>query len=178
MGALSFQYPLRRKCCSWEKWNGNQCWHFHITTESTEFRVSVLMISLKVLLVNPWNLFSLTNHILHKEWVIFVQSNKYFQAEEWNCYFFYAMFLISFCCLCICTLHKRVRIWKCLSSKHGPHHGRWMEGASQSWRLWANKRKKHAIVYLLGAPLVFGAQLPQKKQINYPHRDQKTERQE
>lgn len=35
---------------------------------------------------------------------------------------------------------------------------------------WANKRKKHAIVYLLGAPLVFWAQLLQKKQINYPQR--------
>lgn len=32
----------------------------------------------------------------------------------------------------------------------------------------ANERKKHAIVYLLGAPLVFWAQLLQKKQINYP----------
>lgn len=34
----------------------------------------------------------------------------------------------------------------------------------------ANERKKHAIVYLLGAPLVFWAQLLQKKQINYPER--------
>lgn len=41
------------------------------------------------------------------------------------------------------------------------------------WRqegLWSHKRKKHAIVYLLGAPLVFWAQLLQKKQINYPEK--------
>lgn len=43
---------------------------------------------------------------------------------------------------------------------------------------WTNKKNKHAIVYLLEAPLVFGAQLPQKKQINCPHQNWKTERQE
>lgn len=50
------------------------------------------------------------------------------------------------------------------------------DGVIEVMEGWANERKKHAIVYLLGAPLVFGAQLPQKKQINYPQRNWKTDR--
>lgn len=84
-------------------------------------------------------------------------------------FFFYSS--ISFCCLYICKLN-RVEHEVCQLNMLHELRGRAV------MNLWANKRKKHAIVYLLGAPPVFGAQLPQKKQINYPHRDQKTETQE
>lgn len=81
--------------------------------------------------------------------------------------------------LCENCLNKVIKGWKMnnftslilmkSAAQNCPHHGRWME-AEGIMESRANERKKHAIVYLLGAPLVFWAQLLQKKQINYPER--------
>ena len=97
-------------------------------------------------------------------------------SRRMTCYLYYqhiCMVFIYSCPLCISTDN---RIWSKAQRKALIMIDEWR--GITVMEVWSNKRKKHAIVYLLVAPLVFGAQLAQEEQINYPHRNQKTERQE
>lgn len=160
MDAPSIQHTLRKNSAA-EKWNGKQA---SASTQQLSQSISTDDFFKSATQKVPWKFFKVTDYTLHEEWAIIVQSNSASRRMAWMETFMWSWFLyLSF------FLYK-MKSWG--SKRAGCGYG------ITVMELWVNKRKKHAIVYLLEVPLVFGAQLPQKKQINYPYRNQKTERQE